>query len=111
MFNKYFVFRPGGDIAFSKKGLSSRPELGKVGWQARGGAGRDINTLIEIQLSKVRLQHDVYPENTSQASRQVLLVNDVEIRDRLASSKINKFLYRYSSEMMPRQSTANMVRY
>nr|CAD7417038.1 unnamed protein product [Timema cristinae] len=62
-------------------------------------------------LLQVRFQHEVYPENTAEASRQVLLVNEVEIRDRLASSQINKFLYQYSSEARPKQSHANMVRH
>jgi len=60
-------------------------------------------------MIQVRLQHEVYPENTVQASRQILLVHELEIRDRLASSKINKFLYQYTSESLPKQSHANMV--
>jgi len=58
---------------------------------------------------QIRIQHEVYPDNTLQASRQVLIINDVEIRDRLALSKINKFLYQYSSDAVPRQSHASMV--
>ncbi|ELU17929.1 hypothetical protein CAPTEDRAFT_154368 [Capitella teleta] len=87
----------------------STPRLSKVGWQARGGPGRDIEVLMELQLSKVRFQHEVYPENTQQASRQVMLVHEVELRDRLASSNINKFLYQYSSDAVPRQTHAYMV--
>jgi len=41
--------------------------------------------------------------------RQVILIQDLEIRDKLASSNINKFLYLYSSEAMPKQQDANMV--
>lgn len=41
--------------------------------------------------------------------RQVILIQDFEIRDKLASSNINKFLYLYSSELMPKQNEANMV--
>ncbi|XP_071454260.1 autophagy-related protein 2 homolog A [Hetaerina americana] len=78
-------------------------------WQAKGGLGRRHDILMELQLNKVRFQHEVYPDDTKEASRQVVLVHDVEIRDRLASSQINKFLYQYSSETKPRQSHANMV--
>ena len=39
----------------------------------------------------------------------VVLAQDVEIRDRLAQSQINKFLYQYMSESMPKQTHANMV--
>lgn len=63
---------------------------------------------MELQLNKVRFQHEIYPENTAEASRQTLLVSEIEVRDRLASSHINKFLYQYSSEAKPRQSHANM---
>ncbi|KOC64737.1 Autophagy-related protein 2 like protein B [Habropoda laboriosa] len=77
-------------------------------WQVMGGPGRRHDILMELQLNKVRFQHEVYPENTAEAARQILLVNEIEIRDRLASSHINKFLYQYISEAMPRQSHANM---
>lgn len=78
-------------------------------WQARGGIGRQHDVLMELQLNKVRFQHEVYPDTTAQASRQVLLIHEVEVRDRLATSQINKFLYQQSSEARPRQSHANMV--
>lgn len=58
---------------------------------------------------QVQMQHEVYPSNTAQASRQILLISDLELRDRLSSSSINKFLYRYSSETIPKQTHANMV--
>ncbi|XP_043525615.1 autophagy-related protein 2 homolog B isoform X2 [Frieseomelitta varia] len=77
-------------------------------WQTMGGPGRRHDILMELQLNKVRFQHEVYPENTAEAARQILLVNEIEIRDRLASSHINKFLYQYSSEARPKQSHANM---
>lgn len=60
-------------------------------------------------FAQVRFQHEVYPENTVQASRQVLLITELEIRDRLASSQINKFLYQYTSQARPKQSHAHMV--
>ncbi|XP_034941345.1 autophagy-related protein 2 homolog B [Chelonus insularis] len=77
-------------------------------WYTLGGPGRQHDVLMELQLNKVRFQHETYPENTPEASRQVLLVSEIEIRDRLASSHINKFLYQYSSEAQPRQTHANM---
>ncbi|KAJ8968662.1 hypothetical protein NQ314_002185, partial [Rhamnusium bicolor] len=81
-----------------------------VPWLLRGGVNRDLNVLMELQLNKLRFQHEVYPETTVQASRQVLIVSDVEIRDRLESSEINKFLYEYTSQAKPKQSHAHMVR-
>ena len=60
--------------------------------------------------AQVRVQHEQFAEGARHASRQILLISELEVRDRLASSRINKFLYRYTSEAMPRQSHANMVR-
>ncbi|KAK6182870.1 hypothetical protein SNE40_010457 [Patella caerulea] len=85
------------------------PVKKRPSWQTRGGPGRDCDTLMELQLSKVRFQYDIYPQHTEQASRQVLVIHELEIRDRLASSQINKFLYQYTSENIPRQTNANMV--
>ncbi|KAI4468676.1 autophagy-related 2 isoform a [Holotrichia oblita] len=78
-------------------------------WQVKGGVNRNHSVLMQLQLNKVRFQHEVYPENTSQASRQVLLVSELEIRDRLESSQMNKFLYQYVSESRPKQSHAHMI--
>lgn len=110
----------GGGVTFSKSspnevrfGHASHSPRGKVResnleWQYAGGPGRQHDVLMELQLNKVRFQHEVYPENTTEASRQILLVSEIEVRDRLASSHINKFLYQYSSEAKPKQSHANM---
>lgn len=57
----------------------------------------------------MKFQHEVYPEDTQQASRQILLVSELEIRDRLKSSQINKLLYQYTSQAQPKQTHANMV--
>ncbi|KAG5882217.1 hypothetical protein JTB14_024728 [Gonioctena quinquepunctata] len=78
-------------------------------WLLKGGVNRDHNVHMELHLNKVRFQHEVYPETTVQASRQVLVISDVEIRDRLESSEINKFLYQYTSQVRPKQSHAHMI--
>nr|CAI5847822.1 unnamed protein product [Callosobruchus analis] len=80
-----------------------------MSWLQKGGVDRDHSVHMELQLNKVRFQHEVYPETTKEASRQVLIVSEVEIRDRLESSQINKFLYEYTSQAMPKQSHAHMV--
>uniref|UniRef100_A0A3B5LL36 Uncharacterized protein n=1 Tax=Xiphophorus couchianus TaxID=32473 RepID=A0A3B5LL36_9TELE len=87
--------------------------LGRIG----GGRGRNPDVLMEIQLSKVRFQHEVYPQTPvasrpamdQPVSRQVFAVQDLEIRDRLATSQMNKFLYLYSSKEMPRKAHSNML--
>lgn len=73
---------------------------------------------MEIQLSKVKFQHEVYPPCKPECSssllehpvsRQVFIVQDLEIRDRLATSQMNKFLYLYCSKEMPRKAHSNML--
>ncbi|KAJ3613032.1 hypothetical protein NHX12_019288 [Muraenolepis orangiensis] len=88
-----------------------------AGGRPGGGRGRNPDVLMEIQLSKVRFQHEVYPQapvapgSTADqpVSRQVFTVQDLEIRDRLATSQMNKFLYLYSSKEMPRKAHSNML--
>ncbi|XP_041353099.1 autophagy-related protein 2 homolog A-like isoform X2 [Gigantopelta aegis] len=103
-----------GSLVGASLGKRSRSKEKKVRdhdvtWLTRGGPNRDLNTVMEIQLTKVQCQHESYPATALQASRQVLIIQDLEIRDRLSSSQINKFLYQYTSESMPRQTHANMV--
>ncbi|XP_046351358.1 autophagy-related protein 2 homolog A-like isoform X1 [Haliotis rufescens] len=90
-------------------GAVKKPSRHPASWHSRGGPQRDLNTLMELQLTKVRCQHEVYPVHTRQASRQVLIIAEFEVRDRLATSQINKFLYQYTSENMPKQTHANML--
>uniref|UniRef100_A0A3Q3L1L7 Autophagy related 2B n=1 Tax=Mastacembelus armatus TaxID=205130 RepID=A0A3Q3L1L7_9TELE len=89
----------------------------KASGRAAGGKGRNPDVLMEIQLSKVKFQHEVYPQIQvtsgsavdQPVSRQVFVVQDLEIRDRLATSQMNKFLYLYSSKEMPRKAHSNML--
>ncbi|KAK2706752.1 hypothetical protein QYM36_014703, partial [Artemia franciscana] len=70
---------------------------------------RDTDTSMELHLVKVRFQHEDYPAEELQAGRQVLSISDIEIRDRLPTSTINKFLCRDCSESRPRQANVNML--
>ncbi|KAM4845899.1 autophagy-related protein 2 homolog A isoform 2-T2 [Thomomys bottae] len=114
----------------------SGPNRPQNSWRTQGGSGRQHQLLMEIQLSKVSFQHEVYPKepepepdtdtdtdtDTDSApsqmrkkleewplSRQVLIVQELEIRDRLASSQINKFLHLHTSERLPRRTHSNML--
>ncbi|CAO2584424.1 Autophagy-related protein 2 homolog A [Lemmus lemmus] len=100
---------------------SSGPNRPQNSWRTQGGIGRQHQVLMEIQLSKVSFQHEVYPEEPAPGgdpgqeleerplSRQVLTVQELEIRDRLATSKINKFLHLHTSERLPRRTHSNML--
>lgn len=81
----------------------------KLTWKERGGSNRDHNTLMEFYISKVRFSHETYPSNTKQASRQVLLVTELEIRDRLVISQFNKFLYHKRSGSQCKKNTKHML--
>ncbi|TKS72259.1 Autophagy-related protein 2 -like protein A [Collichthys lucidus] len=108
----------------SRSVTSSRPQNS---WRWAGGSGRQHTLLMEIQLTKVSFQHESYPVAVAgqegegpvgpgvgpggehPLSRQVFIVQELEVRDRLASSQINKFLYLYTSESMPRRAHSNML--
>ncbi|KAM9301925.1 autophagy-related protein 2 homolog A [Gastrophryne carolinensis] len=104
----------------SRSSVTNRPQNT---WRTQGGSGRVHDILMEIQLTKVSFQHESYPappnigaekppageEGEIPLARQVFIVQELEIRDRLASSQINKFLYLYTSEKMPRRAHSNML--
>uniref|UniRef100_A0A673AS59 Autophagy related 2A n=1 Tax=Sphaeramia orbicularis TaxID=375764 RepID=A0A673AS59_9TELE len=99
----------------SRSVASSRPQNS---WRWAGGSGRQHTLLMEIQLTKVSFQHESYlvvvagqdgDGSVQPLSRQVFIVQELEVRDRLASSQINKFLYLYTSESMPRRAHSNML--
>lgn len=57
----------------------------------------------------MRISHEVYPPHTLQASRQVLLITELEILDKLQSSDFHKFLYHPSTNNLPKTSSQHMV--
>lgn len=78
-------------------------------WWAKGGVNRNQDVRMELHLKKIKILHEIYPETSLNASRQVLIVTDLEFLDRLKASQINKFLYQYTSQLRPKQSNASMV--
>lgn len=73
------------------------------------GSKRNLEVLVEIQLSKIRFSYETYPLTSIYSSRQVLLVSEIEIRDRLRSSDINKFLYHPAGNNLSHKPDENMV--
>ncbi|XP_006735847.1 autophagy-related protein 2 homolog B [Leptonychotes weddellii] len=113
-FNKFFFFSIYSSPHSSPSHTPTRHGRNMV----CGGKGRNHDFLMEIQLSKVKFQHEVYPPCKPECdsgllehpvSRQVFVVQDLEIRDRLATSQMNKFLYLYCSKEMPRKAHSNML--
>jgi autophagy-related protein 2 len=74
-----------------------------------GGPNRNHDVHVKVRLNKIRFQHDVFSETSSIASRQVLMVSEIEISDRLSNSDRNKLLYQYVSKDMPKRSNTSMV--
>ncbi|XP_013118571.2 autophagy-related protein 2 homolog B [Stomoxys calcitrans] len=81
----------------------------KLTWKSKGGKERNHEILVEIQLSKVGFSYEVYPLQAAYASRQVFLVNELEIRDRLQTSEINKFLYNANTKQFGNKRMKHMV--
>uniref|UniRef100_A0A182PNM0 Autophagy-related protein 2 n=1 Tax=Anopheles epiroticus TaxID=199890 RepID=A0A182PNM0_9DIPT len=92
-------------------GGAANAALAKLTWKTRGGPDRKHDVTMEIHISKVQFSHESYPSNTKEASRQVLLINELEIVDGLAVSNIKKFLYhpKLPSRPTSKQSTNHMV--
>lgn len=81
-----------------KHGVSQVPKDSKLkmknpAFDKLNNSDRNLNVLVEIQFSKIRFSHDIYPASSKYSSRQALIISDIEVRDRLAMSDINKLLY------------------
>ncbi|XP_043930581.1 autophagy-related protein 2 homolog B [Protopterus annectens] len=109
---------PSKSSVSSPRSSPSHTPTRRGGTCTHGGKGRNPDVLMEIQLSKIKFLHEFYPQAVSDddsnlpekpVSRQVFIVQDLEIRDRLASSQMNKFLYLYSSKELPRKAHSNML--
>ena len=64
---------------------------------------RRNDTKVELQISKIQFLHEIFEEHQKEKSRTVLLVEKLEIRDRLQFSAINKMLYRNQIGEAPKQ--------
>lgn len=77
-------------------------------WKERGGVNRNFEVLVEIHSSKGRFSHETYPAHTREASRQVLVLSEFEVWDRLACSSFNKMFYTGRSERSKKSDQATM---
>lgn len=108
--------------------------ISSLNWMHRGGRGRVHSACMEISLHKVKTKIDFYTdlsaaaledENNSSSTnkeessenknkcpylyRVALAIGDIEIRDKLATSAFNMFLFRYESEQCPKHANSNMI--
>uniref|UniRef100_A0A183V3U4 Autophagy-related protein 2 n=1 Tax=Toxocara canis TaxID=6265 RepID=A0A183V3U4_TOXCA len=77
--------------------------------EAQGGVNRDHSVHVEIMLSKISFVYELFGIDAPILSLNLFTVHEVEMRDKLAVSQINKMLYQYASGQLPRRTCAPMV--
>lgn len=103
------AYKSGVSYSKGSPAVTFGPITQKQTWKTRGGLERKHDVMMEVQINKVKFSHEVYPPNAEQASRQVLLITELEIWDRLAISDIKKFLYQSSVGQRPSKGNNHMV--
>lgn len=103
------AYKSGVSYSKGSPAVTFGPVTQKQTWKSRGGLERKHDVMMEVQINKVKFSHEVYPPNAEQASRQVLLITELEIWDRLAISDIKKFLYQSSVGQRPSKGNNHMV--
>lgn len=78
-------------------------------WRARGGPHRDPHTRVNLCLSKVKFQYEIYSPGGTHASRQTLAISKIEVIDQLVCSDINKLLSQYKLKDEPERKNAHML--
>lgn len=91
-------------ITYKQRVSGKRKE--NVDWKSIGGEKRNTNVLVKFELSKAKFSHEEYPLDTVQASRQVLVIPDIVVRDGLQCSK---FKYMLHSPVEDRNTNEPMI--
>lgn len=94
-------------VTLPSKVSSSTPRSQRA-WKERGGVNRNFEVCVEIHSNKSRFSHETYPSHSREASRQVLVLSDFEIWDRLSSSSYNKMFYTGRNERSKKSDQATM---
>uniref|UniRef100_A0A915BPE2 Autophagy-related protein 2 n=2 Tax=Parascaris univalens TaxID=6257 RepID=A0A915BPE2_PARUN len=76
--------------------------------EAQGGTSRDHSVHVEVMLSKISFVYELFGVDAPILSLNMFAVHEVEMRDKLAISQINKMLYQYASGQLPRRTCAPM---
>lgn len=74
-----------------------------------GGRGRQNDVCVQVYLSKIKSLFETFDPSFNVSWRFILMVQEIEVRDKVTRSLINKMLYEYFSESMPRRNCANML--
>ncbi|PAA46669.1 hypothetical protein BOX15_Mlig014977g1 [Macrostomum lignano] len=75
----------------------------------QSACGRRSDQCMQLQVKKLSVRHSRFPDDSQTLQRQVVIIEDLEILDKVATSPINSFLYRHTSELMPRQTYTPML--
>jgi autophagy-related protein 2 len=93
--------------------IKTKYDTKSFNWIMRGSRTRDLDSCMELMCHKIKCKIDVYNQNEATQHnfmyRIALAISDIEIRDKLASSAFNMFLYRYESDSCPKHTNSNMV--
>lgn len=91
-----------GDFLGAKR--ASQPTL-SADSKLAGGARRQMDVCIQLTLTKVKLLYELADSSSPISWRFMLFIHDIEIKDKIQASDINKMLYEYCTESMPRRNT------
>ncbi|UXI14823.1 hypothetical protein NH340_JMT00766 [Sarcoptes scabiei] len=79
-----------------------------LSFRSMGGTKREIDTYVVFNLKKIRILFDRFSKDHSMSWMFLLTVEELEIIDKVSVSKINKMLYEYCSETLPRRRYSSM---
>ena len=99
----------GADTAFNSRKDPNESNTCRRNSSFDGGKGRQNDVCVQLYLSKIKSLFETFEPNFNVSWRFVFMVQDIEIKDKVSHSRINKMLYEYCSESMPRRNHVNMI--
>nr|XP_046908744.1 autophagy-related protein 2 homolog B-like [Dermatophagoides farinae] len=92
----------------SRMTTMSNPVDTHFSFKSTGGSKRKTDTYVVLVLKRIRILFDQFDKQESMSWLFRFMVQELEIIDKVSVSKINKMLYEYYSESMPRRQYSNM---
>jgi len=88
----------------SSASKSDKPAL-SLDTRIAGGTLRQTDVCIQLNLTKVKMLYEIGGLESPISWRFMLFIQDIEIKDQIHASDINKMLYEYCTESMPKRNT------